>query len=406
MGKELARVLNKLTDTYARSDRLEARRHADGGGLYLTVSATGAKSWVFMWTRGGKRREMGLGPYPALSLAKARELAGKYREVVAEGRDPIAERDREQEPTFGECADQLISSMESVWRNDKHRSQWRMTLETYCAPIRSKRVSLVSTEDVLRVLRPIWSSKPETASRLRGRVERVLDYAAARGWRSDNNPARWRGHLKSVLPARQTLSRGHHAAMPYLEVPDFVAKLRASDAMAARALEFLILTACRSGEVLNAAWSEIDLAGRVWTIPATRMKAGREHRVPLTASALEILKPLSEARVSEHVFFGQKPKRPLSASAMTMLLRRLKADQFTPHGFRSSFRDWVGDKTTVAREVAEAALAHRVGDATERAYRRADAFEKRRKLMEAWERYCCNGSERKVVPFPAGSKRG
>lgn len=402
----MVRALNKLTDTYARSDRLQAGRHADGGGLYLTVSPGGAKSWVFMWTKAGKRREMGLGPYPALSLSKARTKAARCRELVAEGLDPIAARDREAEPTFGECADQLIASMKANWRNEKHRAQWGMTLNVYCKSIREIRVSQVDTEDVLRVLHPIWSTKPETASRLRGRIERVLDYAAARGWRSDSNPARWRGHLKSVLPARQVLSRGHHAAMPYADVPAFVARLQNSAAMAARALELLILTASRSGEVLNATWSEIDLDDRTWTIPAVRMKATREHRIPLTVRAVEVLKPLSEARVSEYVFFGQKPKRPLSASAMEMLLRRLKADKYTPHGFRSSFRDWVGDKTTFAREVAEAALAHRVGDATERAYRRADAFDKRRKLMEAWEGYCLTKPSGNVISLRPRRNRG
>lgn len=395
----MGRSTNKLSDAYLRSERLEPGRHSDGAGLYLNISAGGAKSWVFLWTADGKRREMGLGPYPAVGLSRARQRATQCREQVAAGLDPIAERDREAEPTFGECADQFLSSMEGAWRNEKHRAQWRMTLEVYGEPLRSKRVSLIDTEDVLRVLRPIWVSKPETASRLRGRIERVLDYAAARGWRSDNNPARWRGHLKSVLPPRVVLSRGHHAAMPYGDVPDFVARLQKAEAMAARALEFLVLTAARSGEVLNATWAEIDLEARLWTVPASRMKAAREHRVPLSDRAVAILKPLSEARVSEFVFPGQKPKRPLSATAMEMLLRRMKADQFTAHGFRSSFRDWAGDQTQFPREVAEAALAHRIGDATERAYRRADALEKRRALMDAWAAYCEGG--RKVIPFAA-----
>jgi integrase len=331
---------------------------------------------------------MGLGAYPAISLAKARARAAACRTQVEEGLDPINERDRETEPTFGKTADLLIASMEASWRNDKHRAQWRMTLETYCDPIRSKRVSLINTEDVLRVLKPIWTSKPETASRLRGRVERVLDFAAARGWRSSENPARWRGHLKSVLPPRVLLSRGHHAAMPYDDLPAFLVRLQNAEAMAARALEFLILTAARSGEVLGATWSEFDLDAHLWTVPASRMKAAREHRVPLNDRALAIVTALAEARISEFVFPGLKRDRPLSASAMQMLLRRLQADQFTTHGFRSAFRDWVGDQTSFAREVAEAALAHRVGDATERAYRRADALKKRRELMKIWERFC------------------
>lgn len=391
----MPRTTWKLTDTYVKSSGLKVGRHSDGGGLYLNVTATGSRSWLFMWAIGGRRREMGLGSYPAVPLAAARKLAAKHREVVADGRDPIAERSRDAVPTFKECVDQFLGSMEGAWRNDKHRAQWRMTLTEYCRRLSGRLVSSVTTEDVLAVLKPIWQEKPETASRLRGRIERVLDFAAARGWRGAENPARWRGHLKSILPPRAKLTRGHHAAMPYSDVPAFMARLGQSEAMAARALEFLILTASRSGEVLGATWSEIDLEGRRWVLPAGRMKASREHRVPLTDHVLSILKPLYEARTSDFVFFGQRPKRPLSASAMEMLLRRLKVDQFTAHGFRSSFRDWAGDLSSFPREVAEAALAHRVGDATEQAYRRADALEKRRELMEAWERYC-------LIP-PAGN---
>jgi integrase len=393
----MARTLNKLSDRYLRSDGLTAGRYSDGGGLYLNVSPTGAKSWLFMWVREGKRREMGMGGFPAVSLAKARSQATSNRELVAAGRDPIAERAKEAEPTFGECAELFVSSMEHAWRNEKHRAQWRMTLDEYCPKMRSRKVSAIGTDDVLGALQPIWQSKPETASRLRGRIERVLDFAAARGWRTGENPARWRGHLKSVLPPRVVLSRGHHAAMPYADVPAFVGRLRELEAMAARALEFLILTAARSGEVLNAQWDEIDLDARLWTIPAHRMKASREHRVPLSDRAAELLSPLREARMSEHVFPGQKRGRPLSASAMEMLLRRMKADQYTSHGFRSAFRDWVGDRTHFPREVAEAALAHRVGDATELAYRRADALDKRRELMEAWAKYCDVPNQTNVV---------
>jgi integrase len=275
-----------------------------------------------------------------------------------------------------------------------------MTLETYCAPIRAKRVSEIRTDDVLGVLKPIWNSKPETASRLRGRIERVLDFAKARGWRHGDNPALWRGHLRNLLPARQKLTRGHHAAMPHRDVPAFVGKLAGLEAMAARALEYLVLTAARSGEVLNAQWSEIDLDEVLWTIPAARMKAGKVHRVPLSGKALKLLKTLSETKASEFVFPGQRPKRPLSSSAMDMLMRRMKADQFTVHGFRSAFRDWVGDETQFPREIAEAALAHRVGDETERAYRRSDALDKRRKLMDAWAAFCnAPVTGAKVVPI-------
>ncbi|MCA0278907.1 MAG: integrase arm-type DNA-binding domain-containing protein [Proteobacteria bacterium] len=383
----MARSLQKLADVKVKSDKWASGRHSDGGGLYLNVSSVGTKSWLFMWTpAGGKRREMGLGAYPAVSLAKARAKAAECRIAVAEGRDPIAERAKAVEPTFGECADKFLASMDSSWRNDKHRAQWKMTLEEYCKTIRSKRVSAIGTEEILQVLNPIWTAKPETASRLRGRIERVLDFAKTKGWRVGENPALWRGHLKNVLPARKKLTRGHHAAMPFHDVPAFVWRLQTADAMAARAMEFLILTAARSGEVYGAKWGEIDLDTGIWTIPAERMKAAKEHRVPLSNRALSLAKRLYDARVSDYVFPGQKKDQPLSPSAMEMLLRRLKVD-VTVHGFRSSFRDWAGDKTKFPREVAEAALAHEIGNAVERAYRRADAIEKRRELMQAWSRF-------------------
>lgn len=394
----MARTLHKLSDVKAKSN-LKAGRHGDGGGLYLNVTPSGTRSWLFMWVRDGKRREMGLGAYPAVTLAAARRKAEKCRTDVSEGRDPIADREQRSEPTFGECANELLASMESSWRNEKHRAQWRMTLTVYCKPIASTKVSLIGTNEVLKVLTPIWRTKPETASRLRGRIERVLDYAKAKGWRQGENPALWRGHLKNILPARQKLARGHHAAMPYADVPAFVQRLRRSEAVAARALEFLILTAARSGEVYGAQWSEFDLDGAVWTIPAGRMKAGKEHRIPLSRSALRVIQELAEVRVSDFVFPGQRPKKPLSSSAMEMLMRRMKADAYTVHGFRSSFRDWVGDATSFPREIAEAALAHRVGDATEQAYRRADALAKRKKLMAAWADYCSADTAGRVVSF-------
>lgn len=396
----MARTLNKLKEVTARSDKLKPGRHGDGGGLYLNVSATGSKSWVFLWKRDGKGREMGLGSYPAVSLAKAREFARQAREDVAAGLDPIDARKQETEPTFAECADQFLASMESQWRNEKHRAQWRMTLTQYAAPIRGKRVSAIATADVLRVLNPLWQSKPETASRLRGRIERVLDFAKARGWRQGENPAMWRGHLKNVLPARQRLSRGHHPAMPYSDVPAFMEQLQGREAMSALALRFLILTAARAGEVLGATWSELDLDKAIWTIPAARMKAKREHSVPLSLEALQIVRGLAEARTdSLYLFPGLKPNKPLSGMAFAKLMERAGAADMTPHGFRSSFRDWAGDATSFPREIAEHALAHNVGDATERAYRRADAIEKRRKMMQAWADYCSRPVGGKVVQF-------
>jgi integrase len=383
----MARAQSKLTDTECRAASKPGML-GDGGGLYLDVKPSGAKSWAFIWKVGGKRREMGLGGYPSVKLAKARKLAAVCREAVAEGRDPIAERKKEAEPTFGECADKFLASMEGQWRNAKHRAQWRITLTQYAAPLSGLKVSAIGTDDVLRVLNPIWQSLPETASRLRGRIERVLDFAKVRGWRSGENPALWRGHLKSILPARHRLTRGHYAAMPYRDVPGFMQRLRGLEAMSARALEFLILTAARSGEVLGACWSEFDLDAAIWAVPAARMKAGKEHRVPLSPTALAIVVDLHEVRTSDYVFPGHAKGKPLSNMAFAQQLQRMKVHQYTPHGFRSAFRDWAGDTTSFPRDVAEQALAHRVGDATELAYRRADALEKRRKLMAAWAGYC------------------
>jgi integrase len=384
MGRTSKRL--SALDVKAKS---EPGRYADGDGLYLNVAAGKSKSWVFLWMKNGKRREMGLGSYPTISLVAARQRAEECRRQVAEGLDPIAERKRSAPVTFGEAADQFIASMASSFRNEKHRDQWKMTLgDAYCAELRKRPISDVSTEDVLHVLTPIWQSKSETASRIRGRVERVLDFATVKGWRSGENPARWRGHLKNALPARQKLARGHHAAMPYAKVPAYVTRLQFAEAMAARGLEFLILTASRSGEVLGAKWPEFDLEEAVWTVPAERMKAGKEHRVPLSPRAVAIVKDLREAKVNDYVFPGEKKDRPLSGMAFAMLMRRMKVSQYTAHGFRSAFRDWAGDETSYPRELAEAALAHRVGDATEQAYRRSDALGRRRKLMVAWADYC------------------
>lgn len=383
----MARMQNKLSDPKCKAEKKPGLL-SDGGGLYLNIKPTGAKSWSFVWRRAGKRSEMGLGAYPAVGLARARKLAGEHRAALAEGRNPLVEKKREEEPLFSECVEQFLGSMEGQWRNEKHRAQWRSTLTIHAADLQAKRVSKIDTSAVLSVLSQIWTKLPETASRLRGRIERVLDFAKAKGWRTGENPALWRGHLKNVLPARQKLTRGHHAAMPYIDLPAVIVRLRALPGISARGLEFLVLAAARSGEVLEATWNEIDLDGRVWSIPAKRMKAGREHRVPLTARMVAILEEMEAVRISDYVFPGQKADRPLSAMAFAMLMRRMKLDAFTVHGFRSAFRDWAGDQTDFPREIAEAALAHTVGDATERAYRRSDALERRRALTEAWEQHC------------------
>lgn len=415
----MARTLNRLKSKQVES--LGPGRHADGGGLYLDRDEHGRSRWVFMWKRNGKRREMGLGGASgadAVSLAKARDAAETARKVAKAGGDPIEARDAALAepipvPTFGEVADEFVSSLSPQWRNEKHRAQWAMTLKEYAKPLRSKAVDQIDTPAVLEVLQTVWLEKPETASRLRGRIERVLDAAKAKGFRSGENPARWRGHLDHLLPKRQKLTRGHHAAMPYVEVSGLIAALRAREAVAAYALEFLILTAARSGEVLGATWGEIDLGASVWTVPGVRMKAGREHRVPLSKQAVKVLEavkplasgPAKNAKFAElPVFPGQRRGAALSGMSLAMLLRRMKVTT-TVHGFRSSFRDWAGETSTFPRELAEAALAHTVGDATERAYRRGDALEKRRKLMEAWAGYCEPKSGR-VLSFPKATSIG
>src|SRR4051812_11660853 len=301
----MAQQLQKL-NARAVATLSKPGRHSDGGGLYLSVSPAGARSWVFMWKVNGRRREMGLGSLRNVPLARARQKAAEARQKLAEGVDPLATRDVLKRMTFGEAADALIESISSSWRNERHRAQWRMTLTVYCEPIRSRSVSEVTIEDVLAILTPLWTKKAETASRLRGRIERVLDFARARGLRSGENPARWRGHLDAILPKRANLTRGHHKALPFDDVPDFVAALREREGVAPRALEFAILTAARSGEVLGARWVEMDLQAKVWTVPAKRMKAGREHRVPLSPRAMEILTSMKVLADGEYVFPGVK----------------------------------------------------------------------------------------------------
>lgn len=389
----MAREMNRLPPR-AAATITEPGRYADGGGLYLVVGQGQSRKWVFRFKWHGRLVDMGLGAAASVTLAKARERAGDARKLLVDGVNPLeAKRADQTVPTFGEMADRLVADLGPQWRNEKHRAQWKTTLEKDAAKLRSLPVDKVETADVLAVLKTIWSTKPETASRLRGRIERVLDAAKAKGFRSGENPARWRGHLDHLLPKRQKLTRGHHAALPFEKVPAFVAELRAREAVAGMALELAIYTAARSGEVRGATWGEIDLAAKVWTVPADRMKAGREHRVPLSARSVEILekaRDLSSGEPSAVVFPGLKPGAILSDAAFDALLKRMgfKSGELTPHGFRSSFRDWAGEASTFPRELAEAALAHVVGDATERAYRRGDALEKRRKMMDAWARFC------------------
>lgn len=381
--------------------------YADGGGLYLQVTGKSAKSWVFRFMLAGRARMMGLGSLSALSLAEARIKAAECRKMRAEGTDPIAARaaDRGRERvaaaravTFAAAAEQFIASHKAGWRNPKHVAQWSSTLTTYAGPAFGELpVQAVDTTLVLQALEPIWSTKPETASRVRGRVEAVLDWATVRGYRQGENPARWRGHLDKLLPARSKVQAvKHHAALPYVEVAAFVTRLRSLEAVSSRALEFTVLTAARSGEALGARWEEIDEAQRVWIVPASRMKAGKEHRVPLTGPALAVLAEMRKLR-QPFIFPGQRRGKPLSVMAMDMTLRRLKMD-VTVHGFRSSFRDWAAERSSFPSEVVEMALAHAIGSKVEAAYRRGDLFEKRRRLMEAWAGFCASSAgDGKVV---------
>jgi integrase len=411
MPKKLSNAL-----TAKGVENAEPGRHVDGGGLHLLVkeptaaavqnakpgqAVKGARSWVYRFMLNGKARDIGLGPagQGGISLADARDLAAALRLKVKAGIDPLAERKRDAADalaaaqtakvaaiTFKKVAETYIETNEASWRNDKHRQQWRNTLASYVYPvIGDLPVGDVVTAHVLQILEPIWREKPETASRIRGRIETILDAAKAREYRLGENPARWRGHIAQILPARSRLTRGHHKALAYDAVPAFVADMHKRQATAALALEFVILTATRTSEVLGATWTEVDLDKAVWTIPANRMKAGREHRVPLSPRAVEILttmKLLDKATL----FSGDKGGK-LSGMAMTMLLRRMGAD-VTVHGFRSAFRDWSAECTGYAHEVCEMALAHVIGNKAEAAYRRGDLFDKRRRLMDDWAAYC------------------
>ncbi len=372
--------------------------YGDGKGLYLRVTGPSARSWAFRYMRDRKAHELGLGPYPDISLAEARKRATETRQLLATGKDPLAEKaalkaalaaEVAKAVTFKHAALRYIEAHKAGWKNAKHAAQWQATLETYAFPVIGQTpVQSVDTGLILNVLEPIWTAKTETASRLRGRIESVLDWARVRGHREGDNPARWRGHLDQLLAAPSKVQRvQHHAALPYAELPKFMSALRKQDSVSARALEFAILTAARTGEVLGANWSEIDLGEKVWTVPVERMKAGREHRVPLSARAVEVLTGLHAAKSSEFVFAGPGG-RPLSNMALLMLLRRMGRGDLTAHGFRSTFRDWCAERTSFPAEVAEMALAHSVGDKVEAAYRRGNLFIKRRELMDAWASEC------------------
>lgn len=393
MGKH---ALNKLSATGIKSKTTRGY-YADGGGLYFRVSAFDTRSWAFRFTLLGKAREMGLGAYPDVSLAEARDRAAEARRLLRDGVDPIESRKAVRTATatavanaltFTQCTDAYIAMASAEWKNGKHEAQWRSTLETYAYPVIGKTLVRDVTEDhVLKILEPIWRVKTETASRVRGRIEAVLDYATAKKYRSGDNPARWRGFLDKHLPKPKKIAKvKHHPALPYAELGTFMVELKAQDGMGSRALEFAILTAARSGEVRGAIWGEIDLEAGTWTIPAARMKAEKEHRVALSSAAIKLLEALPRVDDSELLFPSSK-NTVLSDMTLTAVLRRMGRSDITAHGFRSTFRDWAGETTAYPREVIEHALAHQLKDKAEAAYARGTLFDKRRKLMDDWAKF-------------------
>jgi integrase len=394
----MARKSNRLSALVVTNIK-EAGLYSDGEGLYLQVTPAGVKSWLYRYMRKGIAKSMGLGPLHAVSLAKARIKKDVYKAQLFEGVDPFDTREEQQKAlatggevtmTFRQCAEAYHTAHKDGWRNKKHADQWINTLKTHAFP----ELGLIAVEDVdvhriMKVLEPIWRKKTETASRLRGRMEAVLDWARVRGYRTGENPARWKGHLDHLLLPRSKVNKvEHHAALPFDEIADFIVLLRKHERIAQLALEFTILVAARTSEVLNMTWQELSLDLKIWTVPASRMKANREHRVPLSNRAFEILKTMERCVENEFVFPGRKAGRPLSNMALLQILRRMDRGDLTVHGFRSTFRDWAAECTNHSREVAEMALAHIRQDKTEAAYARGDLFEKRRKLMEEWADYC------------------
>jgi integrase len=401
----MARQTERLSDLSVRG-KSKAGVYADGRNLYLQVSPSNTKSWLFRFMLSGRERCMGLGPYPDVTLAAARNKALECRHMLRDGIDPIEYRLAKKAATklmagkniiFQECAEDHIEAHRPGWRNPKHAAQWRSTLETYAYPIIGQvPVGDIDTGLIMRVLKPIWQTKTETASRLRQRIEAVIDGAIALGLRSGDNPARWRGHLQNLLPSQSKVSRVQHfKAMAYTDIPAFFRDLRQRDAISARAMAFSILTAARSGEVRGVTWDEIDMDQAIWTIPEERTKSGRPHRIPLSPEALAVLHRMKAIQVlgEEHVFPGRRPGRQMSENTMRKFLQSdMQRDGLTVHGFRSTFRDWAAEQSNFPREVAEAALAHALKDKTEAAYQRADLLERRRKLMEMWAGYCASGA--------------
>ena len=409
----MARQLNKLSPAAVKNTS-KPGMYGDGAGLYLNVGPTGAKSWIYRFMLAGTAREMGLGPVHTIGLAEARERALAARKLRLDGTDPLEARQTERARkaaeaaaraaalvTFRKAAEDYIETNKAAWRNDKHAKQWASTLESHAFPlIGAVAVSVINTGHVTQILKPIWATKSETAARVRGRIETVLDYAKVNGWRTGENPARWKGHLDNVLPARAKVSkRGHHAALPWGETPAFMAALEQETGAAALAMRFTILTAARTNEVIGATWAEVDLQAALWTVPADRMKAGQEHRVPLSEPVLAVLRQAAKLRQdaadTAPLFpgrVGSKGSSGLSNMSMLAVLKRMARDDLTVHGFRSSFRDWASETTSHDHAVVEKALAHAIESKVEAAYRRGDLFEKRRALMNDWAKFCGRGA--------------
>ena len=389
----MARLTSRLNSRSIAS--LGEGRHADGAGLYLSVK-NGGRSWCFIYRRHGRKVEHGLGPASTVTLARARDLARDCRTMLADGSDPKTARRPTQGRSFAECVTRYVEAHKSEWTNDKHSREWHEGFQRLVPSLLPLDVAAIDTETVLGLLKPLWSTRRETASRLRGRIELVLSAAKAEGLRAGENPAMWRGHLDHLL-SRAPKIKQHLPALPYAELPSLMARLRGHTKPVSRALEFAILTAARSDEVISARWDEFDLKAELWTVPALSMKGRIEHRVPLVGRALAIVREMQEIKSNDFVFPGRLAGRPLSHGALNECLRRdMGIGEATQHGFRSTFRDWCGDCTSFPREIAEAALAHKVGGDVERAYRRGDALERRRELMRAWDAFCA-GAKAQVV---------
>jgi integrase len=407
--------INKLSDRKVRS--LSKRGHyADGGNLYLQVSISGTKSWIFRYKKNNKTFRMGLGATHTTSLAEARELAVECRKLIRDGIDPIEQRkfaktakglETAKSRTFKECAEAYISAHSAGWKNIKHANQWTNTLKTYVYPIFGHlNVADIDKGLVLQVLEPIWTKKTETAKRLRGRIESILDWATVKEFRAGENPARWKGNLEVLLPMPSKVQAVvHHPSLPYKDVGGFMEILRQKGDVSAHCLEFIILTACRTNEAIGATWAEVDFDNAIWTIPSKRMKSLKEHRVPLSKATLNVLQNMLEIKQSEFVFAGGKRNKPLSNMACLQLLKRMGRSDVTVHGFRSTFRDWASEHTNYSNEVSEMALAHAVSDKVEAAYRRGDLFDKRKQQMNDWAEFCDRIYEKRsdnVVPIKAG----